>query len=91
MILQLEFETDGQTYNLGVVDNKQTGGGISGNTSTKTLATTLGQVFAYIWNCLKLVFTGKAGLIEYLVTFAVFAVVALLIVGVIKLIKFFKR
>ena len=25
MILQLEFETDGQHYNLGVVDNKQTG------------------------------------------------------------------
>lgn len=25
-ILRLEFETDGKTYNLGVVDNKQTGG-----------------------------------------------------------------
>ena len=27
MILRLKFETDGVTYNLGVIDNKQTGSG----------------------------------------------------------------
>lgn len=31
MILRLEFETDGKSYNLGVVDNKQTGGNMGGN------------------------------------------------------------
>ncbi|MDE5943805.1 MAG: DUF308 domain-containing protein [Clostridia bacterium] len=34
MLLQLEFETDGQTYKLGVVDNKQTGGNTPGNEPT---------------------------------------------------------
>lgn len=34
MLLQLVFETDGQTYKLGVVDNKQTGGNTPGNEPT---------------------------------------------------------
>lgn len=35
MLLELEFETDGHPYKLGVVDNKQTGSGESGNEMTE--------------------------------------------------------
>ena len=31
IILRLKFETDGKIYNLGVIDNKQTGDGIPDN------------------------------------------------------------
>lgn len=34
MVLQLEFETAGQTFRLGVVDNKQTGSNVPGNEPT---------------------------------------------------------
>lgn len=44
MILRLKFETDGVTYNLGVVDNKQTGNGTSENSPNENkITTTIGN------------------------------------------------
>lgn len=37
MLLQLEFETDGVTYNLGVIDNKQSGSSLPDNESKLTV------------------------------------------------------
>ena len=37
MLLQLEFETDGVTYNLGVIDNKQSGSDVPDNESKLTV------------------------------------------------------
>lgn len=44
MILRLKFETDGVTYNLGVVDNKQTGSGKPENTPNENkVSSTIGE------------------------------------------------
>lgn len=73
-ILRLKFQSDGTTYNLGVVDNKQTGSIKPVNPTESNF-----NFFTYIWNCLVKLFTGKADLVETLVAiFVLFVVVALL-------------
>ena len=73
-ILRLKFQTDGTTYNLGVVDNKQTGSIKPVNPTESNF-----NFFSYVWNCLVKLFTGKADLVETLVAiFVLFVVVALL-------------
>lgn len=52
-ILRLKFETDGVTYNLGVIDNKQTGDGNPDNYTKTTFE--LSDIFKYILMILLLV------------------------------------
>lgn len=72
-ILRLKFETDGKTYNLGVVDNKQEGdenpGNVTGGDKDEKPA-----FWSYVWNCVVKLFTGKATTIETVV-----AVIALIV------------
>lgn len=57
MILRLKFETDGQVYNLGVVDNKMTGNGESENEREKSAVgkavSNIGDFFKKIGNWFK--------------------------------------
>lgn len=62
-ILRLEFETDGISYNLGVVSDKITGDDIPGNQhENKNIS-----FWAYIWHCLVAFFTGTATFEEIIV------------------------
>lgn len=72
-ILRLKFVTDGVVYNLGVVDNKQTGSHIPDNNNTGELESI--GFFAYVWRCVVRLFNGTATLTEQIV-----AVVAIFIV-----------
>jgi hypothetical protein len=54
-ILRLKFETDGKVYNLGVVDNKQTGDGIPDNNNTNEFDFSLIGSTTNIWSLIKLV------------------------------------
>ncbi len=66
-VLRLKFETEGKTYNLGVVDNKQTG-------SDKPVGQPAGTgVWAFIGECFAKTFTGSG-------TWWQIAIVVLLIV-----------
>lgn len=69
-ILRLKFETDGKVYNLGVVDNKQTGDEIPGNEFESDSF----NFWRYVWNCILKLFKGEASFVEGAV-----AVVALFI------------
>jgi hypothetical protein len=54
-ILRLKFETDGKVYNLGVVDNKQTGDGIPDNNNTNEFDFSLIGSTTDMWSLIKLV------------------------------------
>jgi hypothetical protein len=54
-ILRLKFETDGKVYNLGVIDNKQTGDGIPDNNNTNEFDFSLIGSTTNIWSLIKLV------------------------------------
>lgn len=69
-ILRLLFETNGKTYNLGVLMDIQEGDNIPGNQSD---IETIG-FWAYIWRCIVRLFNGTATLFEQIV-----AIVAILI------------
>ena len=84
-LLRLEFNCNGEIYNLGVVGDKQTGSGKPTNSPADIV------FFAYIWNCLKNFFTGKANFIESAVAITVIAVVVVVILLVIKFILFIKK
>lgn len=47
-ILRLKFETDGKVYNLGVVDNKQTGNGVPDNNSFDLLRWLKGYLVEFL-------------------------------------------
>ncbi len=86
MILRLMFETDGVTYNLGVVDNVQTGDGVADNYQIPKswISMFLDTCFGWI----PKVFNGVAGWIANLFHIPdwlgkVFAVVAIIIVVII--------
>ena len=76
-ILRLKFETEGRSYNIGVVDNKQEGDDTPGNRPEDT-----GHkgFWEYIWNCIIKLFTGQATTIETVVA-VVALVVALAVFG----------
>lgn len=63
-ILRLEFETNGERFNLGVVDNKQTGGNNPSNNPNGFA--TMG-FFEYLWHCLVCLFTGTGTLIDKII------------------------
>lgn len=72
-ILRLKFETDGKVYNLGVVDNKQTGSDKPSNETDVTIT----SIFEDIWNWIKthvvaacmIFFFGTIGLILFIIFF----------------------
>ena len=67
-ILRLKFETAGKVYNLGVVDNKQTGTSIVNGSEVVGF-------FKYLLNCLIKLFTGKASSWETFVAIATIVVI----------------
>lgn len=81
-LLRLEFNCNGEIYNLGVIGDKQTGSGKPTNSPADI------GFWAYIWNCLKNFFTGNASVIENVVALTVIIVVAVLLVLAIKFIRF---
>ncbi len=81
-ILRLEFETDGKTYNLGVVDDKRSGNDKPINSLKEK------GFWAYIWNSLVKLFTGKAGVVETIVAVLTLVVVVIAVVLAVKFIKF---
>ena len=82
-ILRLKFEKNGEVYNLGVVDNRQTGGDKPSNSKDDK-----GGFWAYIWNCLVKLFTGKASVWETVVAVLTLVVVVVAVVLAVKFIKF---
>jgi hypothetical protein len=74
-ILRLKFETDGKVYNLGVVDNKQTGDGIPDNNNTNEISI-LGNS-KDLWSKLKVIL----GLIVAVIILIVLAPLLVWVVG----------
>ena len=72
-ILRLMFETDGITYNLGALMDKQEGDNIAGN---KPENESIG-FWAYIWRCIVRLFNGTATLTEQIVAIVVLAICVL--------------
>lgn len=64
-VLRLRFKSNGEIYNLGVVDGKGTGSGNPDN-----IPKTMGFL-AYIWHCIVAFFTGTATTIEIIVAIVV--------------------
>ena len=89
-ILRLKFEKDGKVYNLGVVDNKQTGDDIPGNPQPGDPDGSQG-FWEYIWNCIVKLFTGKASAWETFVAVTTIVIVVVVLVCVIKFIKWIFR
>lgn len=81
-LLRLEFNCNGEIYNLGVVGDKQTGSGKPTNSPADI------GFWAYIWDCLKNFFTGNANFIESAVAITVIIVAVVLLVLAIKFIRF---
>ena len=74
-ILRLKFETDGKTYNLGVVDNKQQGDGKPDNGQQKL-------------NWLQRLYDVLTNLFDWKLSFKTFRIIFWCIVGVIGLALF---
>lgn len=87
-ILRLEFVENGITYNLGAVsdtvskdhDFNDKNDGSSNNDKKQGF-------FAYIWNCLVKLFTGKAGVLETIVAVLTLVVVVIAVVLAVKFSK----
>lgn len=90
-ILRLKFEKNGEVYNLGVVDNRQTGGDKPSNPQPNDPKDDNDGFWSYVWNCLVKLFTGKASVWETVVAVLTFVVVVVAVVLVIKFIKFVIR
>lgn len=89
-ILRLKFETDGVTYNLGVIDNKQTGGKDPVNeTETEVKPNNRWKTFLYLLAAILLIIL-FAPILPYLIRFAVW-LLCLPFKAVAKLIRFFKK
>ena len=85
-ILRLKYITEGVTYNLGVVDNKQTGSGKPSNpTDTKF------DFLGYVWNCVINLFTGQASVGETIVAVMALIVALIVVAIVIALFKWVYR
>lgn len=84
-ILRLGFETEGKTYNLGVVDNKQTGSDKPIGQPEKT------GFFAFIGNCFAKIFNGTAEWWEIAVVVFLIVVAIVVVVLLIKFIKWVYR
>ena len=92
-ILRLKFETDGITYNLGVIDNKQTGSAEPSNSTDITVepnATGKGILYLILFILLLVML---APLLPYVLNAVIFIVSlpAKLISGIVKLIKLSKE
>ena len=88
-ILRLEFVEDGITYNLGAVsDTVSKDHDFSDKNDGATDGNKKQSFFAYIWNCLVKLFTGKASAWETFVAVLTLVVVVVVVVLVIKFIKF---
>ena len=87
-VLRLEFETDGKTYNLGVVDNKQSGNnGINEPiTEEKTF-----NFFVYLWQCIIKLFKGSASLGEGFIAVVGFILGFVALFVLIKILSLFIR
>ena len=85
-ILRLEFETDGKTYNLGVVDNKQTGDNNTPGNEPKIEELPFWQ---YVWRCIVKLFKGTATLAEKVVAIIALAIVIIFFPLVITLLCVF--
>lgn len=81
-LLRLEFETDGQHYNLGVVDNKQSTSIWKPPAKSDIKKPDDFNFFEYVWQCVVKLFQGKANVIETIVA-VVALIVALFLLGVI--------
>lgn len=91
-ILRLEFVEDGITYNLGAVsDTVSKDHDFSDKNDGATDGNKKQGFFAYIWNCLVKLFTGKASVWETVVAVLTLVVVVVAVVLVIKFIKFVIR
>ena len=84
-ILRLMFKTDGITYNLGALMDKQTGDDIAGN---KPEHLVLG-FWAYIWHCIVALFTGTATFVETIIALAVIFVALMIFPMVTALLSLF--
>lgn len=82
MILRLKYKIGGSVYNLGVVDNKQTGS----NTPNNSIG-----FWEFIWRCIVNTFKGVGKWYEVLVTVVVGVVAATIVVLAVMFIKFIVR
>lgn len=88
-ILRLEFVEDGIYYNLGAVsDTVSKDHDFSDKNNGATDSDKKQGFWAYLWNCLVKLFTGKASAWETFVAVLVLVVVVVVVVLVIKFIKF---
>lgn len=88
-ILRLEFVEDGITYNLGAVSDVVSKDHDFSNKNDGMGSNDKKQGFwAYIWNCIVKLFTGKANVWETVVAVVSLVVVVVVAVLVIKFIKF---
>ena len=87
-ILRLKFETDGVTYNLGTIDNMQTGSDKPINNETTHVKF---NFWSYIWNCLVKFFTGRASLLEAVVAVFVIVIAIVVLVCAVKFVKWIYR
>ena len=76
-ILRLKFETDGVTYDLGVIDNKQTGSGSPVNTVTRQISLNPDFNFSFDFDWLKY-------LLAAIMLFAILALFAPLLPYIVK-------
>ncbi|MDD6995045.1 MAG: hypothetical protein SPH68_03255, partial [Candidatus Borkfalkiaceae bacterium] len=89
-ILRLKFETDGVTYNLGVIDNKQSGGKDPVNeTKVDVSLNNRGKTVLYMLAAILLLIL-LAPILPYLIRFTVW-LLCLPFKAVAKLIRFFKK
>lgn len=88
-VLRLEFVENGTTYNLGTVsDTVSKDHNFSDKNDGENDGNNKQSFFAYIWNCIVKLFTGKASLVEIIVAVIVLIMVAVVVVLLVKFIKF---
>lgn len=88
-VLRLEFVENGTTYNLGAVsDTVSKDHDFSDKTDGATDGDNKQGFFAYIWNCIVKLFTGKASALEIFVAVLALVVVVVVVVLLVKFIKF---
>ncbi len=87
-ILRLEFVENGITYNLGAVsDTLSKDHDFSDKNDGATAGNKKQGFFAYIWNCIVKLFTGKAGVVETIVAVSTLFGVVIAVVLAVKFSK----
>lgn len=87
-ILRLEFVENGITYNLGAVsDTVSKDHDFSDKNDGATAGNKKQGFFAYIWNCIVKLFTGKAGVVETIVAVSTLFGVVIAVVLAVKFSK----